>query len=177
MAAGSPLNVRPTINYLATIKLSLPAHPPRHLLNGAALGGEVGVDVEVEGGGDGTVAEEGGDGLVVAAAFDAAGGEAVPQGVEADGRNVEPPQELAEVCPIVAGLHRGGGVGDDVMVGPHDLDERAEGLHQGPANRDVAHGVGGLANSKVETASDVGGRLSVVRHPDGGRTDVENGRK
>jgi len=35
------------------------------------------MDVEVEGGADVGVAEEGADGLVVAAAFDAAGGEAV----------------------------------------------------------------------------------------------------
>ena len=37
------------------------------------------MDVEVEGGGDGAVAKEGGDGLVVAAALDAASGETVLQ--------------------------------------------------------------------------------------------------
>ena len=40
------------------------------------------MDVEVEGGADAGMAEEGADGLVVAAAFDAAGRETVAQAVE-----------------------------------------------------------------------------------------------
>ena len=55
-----------------------------HALDALFLFGVAGVDVEIQGGGDGGVAEDDGDGLVVSLVFDAAGGEAEAQAVEAD---------------------------------------------------------------------------------------------
>lgn len=60
------------------------------------------MDVEVEGGADAGMAEEGADGLVVATAFDAAGGEAVAQAVELEGGHVELLEELFVVVAVCA---------------------------------------------------------------------------
>ncbi len=57
------------------------SHSLRYFLHDALFGGHAGVDVEVEGGGDGGVAEDNGDGFVVAAAFDAAGCKHMTKGV------------------------------------------------------------------------------------------------
>lgn len=52
------------------------------------------------------MAQDGGDGFVVASALDAAGGEAVAEGVEPDGRNAQPGKEPSEIGPIISGLVR-----------------------------------------------------------------------
>ena len=64
------------------------------------------MDVEVEGGADAGMAEEGADGLVVAAAFDAAGREAVAQAVELQLGHVELLEELLVIVAVCARLGR-----------------------------------------------------------------------
>ena len=77
------------------------------------------------------MAKEGGDGLVVASALDAAGGKAVAEGVEAEGRNPQSSQEFPVVGPIVPRLVRGGGVGDQEMGGVYQSAQGPEHAEEG----------------------------------------------
>lgn len=85
------------------------------------LFGEAGVDVEVEGGGDGRMAEDDGDGFIVAAACDAAGGETVPEGVETDIRDIKPPEQAVEIIAIGPRFHRGRSIGYEEIFRRHNL--------------------------------------------------------
>ena len=88
------------------------------------------MDVEVHGGGEGGVAEDNGDGLVIAFAFYATAGESVAQGVEADALYAKVTQYPVEVIPQVARLHRPGRVGHHEVLPRHKLAQRTNQLHE-----------------------------------------------
>lgn len=69
------------------------------------------MNVKVERGGDGNVPQQNGDSLVIAFTLDAAGGEAVAQGMETHGRNIKLVEDAQKIVPVIAWLQRVGGVG------------------------------------------------------------------
>ena len=77
------MNKEPT-RWVGSILLQLPGS----LVYAAFLEREVRVNVEIKGGADIGVAQQGTHGFVVAAAFYAAGGKTVPEPVKADGRQL-----------------------------------------------------------------------------------------
>ena len=77
------MNKEPT-RWVGSILLQLPGS----LVYAALLEREVRVNVEIKGGVDIGVAQQGTHGFVVAAAFYAAGGKTVPEPVKADGRQL-----------------------------------------------------------------------------------------
>lgn len=97
-----------------------------HSLDAAAFVVQAGVDIKVHGGGDGGVSQDGRHGLVVASALNAAGGKAVSQGVEAQGRNVQRQEELVVVVPVVAGLQWLWGIAEHVILRAHELRQRPD---------------------------------------------------
>ena len=120
-----------------------PQHPA-HGVDALALLLQIGVDVEVEGGADAGVAEEDADGLVVAFALDAAGGEAVAEAMEAHAGETQPEQETGEVAAVAAGLRGRGGVGEHVEVAPHDLLQGTYQRQQVAGHGDLPDGASGL---------------------------------
>ena len=69
---------------------------------------QAGVDVQIQGGLYIGVAEQKADRLVVASGFDAAGGESVPERVEAhagQAQRVQQPGEVVAVAAVAAGLN------------------------------------------------------------------------
>lgn len=75
------------------------------------------MDVEVQRGADAGMAQEGADRLVVAVALDAAGGEAVTEGVEIQARQVQLFQQAQVKLAVGIGLFGDERAGDDVAVG------------------------------------------------------------
>lgn len=67
------------------------------------------------------MAEEDADGLVVAFALDAAGGEAMPEAVEAHFGQAQLLLEPVEIAAIGAGLRWRSGVGENIEISPHNL--------------------------------------------------------
>ena len=119
------------------------------------------VHVEVEGGGDGGVAEDGGNGFVVAVALDAAGSEAVAQRMKAYGRDVQPPQQPGEVIAVVARFQWGGRVRNHKILRVDDLPQRAQNRGQGPGDGDVPHGCRSLGRADAQRILP----LTAVRKP------------
>ncbi len=115
-----------------------------HSIDALAFLLQVGVNVEVEGGADVGVAEEDADGLVVAFAFDAAGGKTMPETVEAHFGKAKLLLEFVEVAAICAGLRWRSGVGEDVEVSTDNLFQRADQGQQVARHRDLPDGVLGL---------------------------------
>lgn len=66
------------------------------------------------------------------------------EGVEAERREIQGQEHLAEVGPVVARFQGVGGVGDQVVVLRHKALEGADNPHQLAADGDFAHGGGGL---------------------------------
>ena len=97
------------------------------------------MDVEVEGGADVGVAEEDADGLVVAAALDAAGGEAVAEAVELEPWHAEAEHQLVVVVAVGAGLGRPLGIREDICTAVDSCQERTEHLAKLARDRNPAH--------------------------------------
>ena len=112
---------------------------PEHLFDAALLLFHVGMDVEVEGGADVGMAEEDADGLVVAAALDAAGGEAVAQAVELEPWHAEAEHQLVVVVAVGAGLGRPLGIREDICTAVDSCQERTEHLAELARDRNPAH--------------------------------------
>lgn len=117
---------------------------PEHLFDAALLLFHVGMDVEVEGGADVGMAEEDADGLVVAAALDAAGGEAVAEAVELEPWHAEAEHQFVVVVAVGAGLGRPLGIREDICTAVDPCQERPEHLAELARNRNPAHRCGGL---------------------------------
>lgn len=114
------------------------------------------MDVEVEGGGDGGVAEDDGDGFVVAAAFDATGGEGVAQGVETDLRDAEIRQQTLVERTVGARFGRFGPVREEVVVGHGRPAQWAEEADELMRERDLAYGRRGFGRSDRDVGAAVG---------------------
>ena len=102
------------------------------------------MDVEVEGCGDVGVAEDDADGLVIAVAFDAAGGEAVTQPVEFQRRYAELFHQLHIVVAVGARLYGLRFVAYDVVVAVDNLLQRSYHSQKSLVDGYLTDGVGGL---------------------------------
>ena len=79
------------------------------------------ISVEVEGRGDGRMSEDDRDGFIIAAACDTPGGEAVAESVEANIRDIKPPEQAVEIITIGPGFHRDRTVGYEEIFRRHYL--------------------------------------------------------
>lgn len=79
---------------------------PEHLFDATLFLFHIGVDVEIEGGADIGMTEEGADGLVVTAAFDATGREAMSQAMKLHLGHIEFIEEFPIVVAVCARLGR-----------------------------------------------------------------------
>ena len=128
------------MHILSTIQ----THPFCRRFHYPFLGCQAGVDIEIKGRGDGRMAEDFGDGFVVAAAFYATCGEGVAKGVEPDRRETELGEQTMIVGAVRSGLKRLGPVGKQVMVGRSSPMERTYDAQQLARQRYLPNGRWGL---------------------------------
>ena len=121
-----------------------------HPLNTAAFIINPRVNVKVKCGRNGRVPQNHRHGLVVALALDAAGGEAVAQGVEAHRGDSQMVKDAQEIVPVVAGLQRSGGIGHHEIIRVHNPQECPDGCGQGLGDGDVADRRNGLGRADGE---------------------------
>ena len=100
--------------------------------------------IEIEGGADIGVAEEDADGLVIAFALDASGGEAVPEAVETHFGKAQVPLEFVEVATVCAWLRWRSCVGQDIEITTNYLLQRTDQGKQVARHGNLTDGILGL---------------------------------
>lgn len=109
-----------------------------HSVNALAFLLKIRVNIKIEGSADIGMTQQDADRLVVAFAFDAAGGETMPQSMKTHFGKAKLLLELIEIAAVCAWLRGCGGVGEDVKVSADNLLQRAYQSQQVARHRNLS---------------------------------------